>query len=130
MPNDVKKGMLIGLVLVTGIGLLLVIKNPSINTNQLPQSEPNTAAAAEKISDTGIENLSRPTSPGPNEPAGPPEKIKTTRFHIVTQGQNLSGISEIYYGDPGRWQKILNANKEKLPNPNNLRPGTKLIIPD
>ena len=45
---------------------------------------------------------------------------------------NIAGMPEIY-GDPKQWRRIYNANKSKLPNPNNpnlLRPGTVLDIPN
>ncbi len=58
------------------------------------------------------------------------EKITTTRFHIVRQGENLSTISRQHYDSPNQWQKILEANKETLKDPNKIAPGMKLIIPD
>jgi nucleoid-associated protein YgaU len=58
------------------------------------------------------------------------EKIQTERFHIVRKGETLSKISLTYYGSAGKWQKIFEANKQTLKDPNKLAPGTKLIIPD
>jgi nucleoid-associated protein YgaU len=59
-----------------------------------------------------------------------PEKIKTTRFHIVRREETLSSISQQYFGSPNQWRKILEANKKVVPDANKLQPGTKLIIPD
>jgi len=59
-----------------------------------------------------------------------PEKIKTTRFHIVRKEETLSAISRQYYGTPDKWQKILQANKKVIKDPNKLQPGTKLTIPE
>lgn len=58
------------------------------------------------------------------------EKITTTRFHIVQNGETLSGISQQYYGSAGRWRHILEANQETIKDPDKISPGTKLIIPD
>ena len=58
------------------------------------------------------------------------EKIKTQKFHIILKGQTLSQISQKYYGSAHNWKKILDANRDKLKDPNKLIPGTKLIIPD
>ncbi len=59
------------------------------------------------------------------------EKIKTTRFHIVRKGDTLSKISKRYYGSANQWHKIYEANRDVLGNnPDLLRLGTKLIIPD
>jgi nucleoid-associated protein YgaU len=35
-----------------------------------------------------------------------------------------------YYGTPNRWRKIADANKDVLKDPNKIRPGTRLTIPD
>lgn len=58
------------------------------------------------------------------------EKIKPQKFHIVSKGETLSTISVKYYGSAGKWQKIFDANKGIIKDPNKLIPGTKLIIPD
>ncbi len=70
----------------------------------------------------------------PNEPDTSryeqPDKITTTRFHIVQRGETLSSISQQYYGSAHRWQKIVEANKDVITDANKISPGTKLIIPD
>jgi nucleoid-associated protein YgaU len=58
------------------------------------------------------------------------EKIKTQKFHIVLKGQTLTQISQKYYSSAGKWKKILDANRDKIKDPNKLIPGTKLIIPE
>lgn len=58
------------------------------------------------------------------------EKIKTQKFHIVRKNQNLSIISRQYYGSSNKWQKIVDANRDVIKDPNKLQPGMKLIIPD
>ena len=58
------------------------------------------------------------------------EKIKTQRFHIVRKDQTLSAISRIYYGSPNQWQKIVNANRDIIKDPDKIKSGMKLIIPD
>jgi nucleoid-associated protein YgaU len=54
----------------------------------------------------------------------------STRTHIVRQRETLSAISMQYYGTPNRWRKIADANKDVLKDPNKIRPGTRLTIPD
>jgi len=44
---------------------------------------------------------------------------------------NIAGFQWVY-GNPRQWRVLYNANKSKLPNPNNpdvLKPGTVLVIP-
>ncbi len=49
--------------------------------------------------------------------------------YIIQPGDNLSKISAKVYGNPGRWQDIFQANREKLSNPDDLRVGVELSIP-
>jgi nucleoid-associated protein YgaU len=58
------------------------------------------------------------------------EKIKTTRFHIVRKDETLSAISQQYYGTPGKWRAIFEANKGAIRDANKVSPGTKLTIPE
>ncbi|MCP4452462.1 MAG: LysM peptidoglycan-binding domain-containing protein [Planctomycetes bacterium] len=72
-------------------------------------------------------NLNAPEDPA-TEQLGP--KIKTNRFHIVRQGETLSGISQKLYGTAKRWPQILQANSDRLDAPEKIRPGMYLVIPD
>lgn len=67
--------------------------------------------------------------PEKKETAEPP-KEKEPRIHIVGQGDNLGNISRKYYGEFRRWKEIAEANKEILPDPNKLKIGMKLVIPE
>ena len=51
------------------------------------------------------------------------------RTYTVQAGDNLSKISKHFYGDPNQYMKIVNANKETLPNPDKIKPGMELNIP-
>ena len=51
------------------------------------------------------------------------------RTYIVQSGDTLASISRKFYKSSARWEKILNANKESLHNPENLKVGQSLIIP-
>ena len=52
------------------------------------------------------------------------------RRYTVQPGDTLSKISREYYGDPNQYTKILNANRNVLKDPNTIRPGQELVIPD
>lgn len=58
-----------------------------------------------------------------------PERVKTQKFHIVSQGQTLSGISKKYYGTEAKWSVIFQANRDVIKDPDRLKPGLKLLIP-
>lgn len=50
--------------------------------------------------------------------------------HEVVAGDNLSMISQKYYGTQTNWQKIYEANKDVIgENPSLIRPGQRLRIP-
>ena len=51
------------------------------------------------------------------------------RTYTVQPGDNLSKISKHFYGDPNQYMKIVNANKETLPDPDKIKPGMQLDIP-
>ncbi|UCD48543.1 MAG: LysM peptidoglycan-binding domain-containing protein [Phycisphaerales bacterium] len=76
----------------------------------------------------------RPSAPRPSEAPDTArdesrEKITTTRFHIVQNGETLSGIAQQYYGSASRWRSIVEANRDTIKDPDRISPGTKLIIP-
>ncbi len=61
----------------------------------------------------------------PVEPP-PPASAET---YTVSKGDTLWSISKKFYGKGGNWQVILDANKDKLPDPNKLKAGTVISIP-
>ena len=145
MHKDFKIGMLLGLVLAMA-GILWLSTRPSltpaagmlrsqdVTTSQglagSPEKfldvEPITESSGEIQSDT---TASRGTSPDVIVHEQP-EKMGTQRFHIVRKDETLSAIAEAYYGSANKWQKIFQANRSRLKDPNRILPGTKLIIPD
>jgi LysM repeat protein len=52
------------------------------------------------------------------------------RTYTVKAGDTLSKISKEFYGDPNRYQKIFEANRDKLENPDKIRAGQELTIPN
>lgn len=68
-----------------------------------------------------------PTKPPPPKPKPPAPKPKV-RYYFVRPGDNLSRIAQRYYGRQD-WQRIYNANKSRIRNPNKIYPGQRLIIP-
>jgi nucleoid-associated protein YgaU len=51
------------------------------------------------------------------------------RIYVVKKGDNLSKIAKEVYGNAGRWKEIYKANKDRIKDPNLIRPGWKLRIP-
>lgn len=50
--------------------------------------------------------------------------------YTVQKDDTLQKISKKIFGSYGKWYKIYEANKDKIKNPNILKPGTVLTIPD
>ena len=59
------------------------------------------------------------------------DEAKTAKAkHTVKKGQSLCEISRIHFnGDESKWKKILEANKDRIKDPNRLPVGLTLIIP-
>jgi len=137
MQKDLKIGLALGLVLVVS-ALIWLATRPSLSPTARMARTPDTAPAQQSYGllnePEKVEVKPREISPDPESPDTAKyeqaEKIKTQKFHIVLKGQTLSQISQQYYGSAGNWKKILDANRDKIKDPNKLIPGTKLIIPD
>jgi nucleoid-associated protein YgaU len=72
------------------------------------------AAAADITADIGVDS-------------GLPAPAKV---HEVVAGETLSKIAKQYYGDANKYMKIFDANKDQLTDPNKIKVGQKLKIPD
>ena len=51
------------------------------------------------------------------------------QYYEIKSGDNLSKISKQFYGDPNKYNKIFEANKEINKDPNLIYPGQKIRIP-
>ncbi len=62
-------------------------------------------------------------------PTVTPVAAPAARTHVVQAGETLGTIAQRYYGSPAHWNRIFEANRDVIRNPNNLRIGTTLTIP-
>jgi len=60
----------------------------------------------------------------------PVRRYKAKRFYIVRQGDTLSKISKKYYSTANKWYVIYDANRDIISNPNKIKVGMKLHIPN
>jgi nucleoid-associated protein YgaU len=63
-------------------------------------------------------------------PAPEPEKVSAERFYEVVSGDTLGKIAQKYYGKASAYMKIFEANRDILTNPDLIKPGQKLRIPE
>ena len=73
----------------------------------------------------------RTQSPGQSVPGSNVQKpaAPSQRDYTIQSGDSLSKIARQFYGNANDWQKIYEANKDKIKDPNMIYPGQKIIIP-
>lgn len=64
-------------------------------------------------------------APRPPQPRPTPNGATT---HLVRKGENLSRIAREYYAD-GNWQRIYEANRDRMKGPDDVPAGLRLRIP-
>jgi len=52
------------------------------------------------------------------------------QIYEVVAGDNLSKIAKKFYGDANKYMKIFEANKDQLKDPDKVKVGQKIRIPD
>ena len=52
-----------------------------------------------------------------------------SRSYTVQSGDSLSAIAQQVYGDAGQWQRIFEANRDQLDDPDRIFPGQTFRIP-
>jgi nucleoid-associated protein YgaU len=137
MQRDFKIGMFVGLGLVIVAAIWLATRPGLSPRARILRAHSNTPPgelqgnAGTPSSPVTTEDIDDNQSEAPDFTVyEQTEKIETQRFHIVGDGENLSTISLKYYGSATKWQKIRDANRSVVKDPDKIRPGTKLIIPD
>lgn len=58
-----------------------------------------------------------------------PANPHQARVHIVEPKETLYAIARRYYNEEKHWRKILEANRNRIRDPNKIEVGMKLIIP-
>ncbi|NLE30576.1 MAG: LysM peptidoglycan-binding domain-containing protein [Phycisphaerae bacterium] len=91
--------------------------------------------APETMEDTTI--LSQVTPEMPEEEAVQPAPEYSApvapagqRIHVVQPKDTIYSLARKYYGDMHQWRKIWQANQDQVPDPNKIKIGQRLIIPE
>ena len=69
------------------------------------------------------------TAPSAQAQQGGPAPAPGGRMYSVQPGDSLSKIAKKFYGNASAWNKIFQANKDTISNPDLIRPGQVLRIP-
>ncbi len=71
------------------------------------------------------------TAPTPSSPASessvPNVQLPTT--YTIEKDDTLQSIAKKFYNSHGKWTKIYDANRDKIPDPNRIKAGTVIAIP-
>jgi nucleoid-associated protein YgaU len=59
-----------------------------------------------------------------------PSLAPKQQTYTVAAGDSLSKIAKQFYGNPNSYMKIFEANKDKLNDPNAIKVGQQLVIPE
>jgi len=76
-----------------------------------------------------IADVQAPAAAAAAAAAGGAPLTPAARTYTVQPGDNLSKISKQFYGDANKYMKIFEANKDKLTDPDKVKAGMDLIIP-
>jgi len=101
-------------------------------------------APSREVADMAMQKLDEIVSPDNivntikiDKPAPPPEpeaeavpEPPTERYHLVAAGDTLGHIAQKYYGKASSYMKIFEANRDILDDPNLIKVGQKLKIPE
>lgn len=79
---------------------------------------------SELIADIRVSSEQQPSGQTSGGPSSAGE-----RMYTVKAGDTLSQIAKEMYGNPNEYQKIFDANRDRLRDPNQIRPGQQLKIP-
>ena len=103
-------------------------------TKPVPESE------VQKIEQNAANAIVETTPPVSTVPIAQPEVVAPVtaaqnggnmqaQTYTVQKDDTLQKISKKVFGSYGKWYKIYEANKDKIKNPNFVKPGTVLTIP-
>jgi len=116
-------------------------KSTAVVAKAAPKSEPAPVAAPAKptvqVADAktkpvATEEKAKPVAkqiPATTEPAAPAKAKKAVQEYTVKAGDTLGKIAEQFLGSGTKWEKVYDANRESLKNPNYIFIGQKLSIP-
>lgn len=122
MTNDARVGLVTGVCLVI---VIAVVFFPKEAANRDAASKSTVAATSgQKSTGASAGHFIRSTS----------AQRATTKVpgsnHTVEHGETLQSLAHDYYGDRDKYVEIYRANRKLIPEPEQINPGTVLVIPD
>ena len=112
---------------------LTTVAAPTVQTALPPVVVPAPAPAAPVVATPAAEPVICPTpaAEAPAKPAAAPvAKEAAPVMYTVQQGDSLYGISTKVFGSPRHYERIYEANRDRIKDPNTLQVGINLKLPD
>lgn len=108
-PDELQAGMVLTLPFVEGTARVIQSERPVANTP--------TASKAEEARTRPIRKSAEP----------PPQ---TYRWYQIKKNDRYASIAREQLGDTGRWRELYELNKDKFPNPQSIREGVRIKLPE
>lgn len=127
-------------VLAVG-SLIWLLSRPSGKTEEPVQQElavtDSDSVAAGTVETVEVAEVKKEVEkPEPAKAAEPSKPVQTAKAadakvvtDVITQTEVLTTLAEKYYGSQWFWVYIYEENKSIISNPNNVKPGTRVVIP-
>ncbi|KAA3617573.1 MAG: HU family DNA-binding protein [Calditrichaeota bacterium] len=128
--DHLKKTTLIISVIVILTILLLYLQFSGDDTEQIANKE--STNQVEKAPASNKENVDKEALTTKKTPEKPPpvqKKVRSVKSHKAEDGDNLWKLATKYYNDGYLWPLILQANKDKIKNPDFIKSGIEISIP-
>ena len=96
------------------------------------KDDKNPPKSAPKADFSNVQGGSSSTAPAPARPVPTPAGTSGTtvgKTYTVVAGDSLSKIAKREYGDANAWNRIYEANRDIIKNPDLIYPGQTLKIP-
>lgn len=123
LNNERKKAML-----YIGVSDDVALKLKPLEIPMVKKTKPNKTISRSSVNKIQTSNIDAAIAIAKNR-VKKNKRVSTKKYYTVKRGDSLFGISQKIYGDGNKWRIILKSNT-KLTNPNSLRSGMKLIIPE
>jgi nucleoid-associated protein YgaU len=104
------------------------VKKNTVNPAPVPKTDSAVTTQEQPTESSSVEPSSPVVTPAAAPAPDSADLLKVTEYK-VEKDDTLQKISKKVYGTFGKWTKIYDANKEKIKNPNFVKPGTVLTIP-
>jgi LysM repeat protein len=82
-----------------------------------------------KLIDPTYSDLTADITVSPQTQAAAAAAQPQPRTYVVKPGDTLSKIAQHFYGSSSAYMRIFEANRDKLSDPDKIRPGQELAVP-